>query len=264
MHKREVFKEMIHFEQFIAYGKSVLPKYEMKMQDPHISEFQILSLRYAFFRQKLHLLIARYSLGEDIGSLRMDFIKVIDSFIQCYQEERSEGMDFRRIDDYVRSLWMVSLSILFDVPDEEICRIIDVIDQNGKDAVFEKLVGLRLKRNSDITKLIHPNPYKYLYQAMVNKDDCTKNIVKFLQEYYKGMKRTYWYNTHLESDLQFFGYWCFELAAFVKCLHIDDLAFANNIFYPRDLVGRYFLRTWEDSELGVSDRALYNVLMKKS
>ena len=49
------------------------------------------------------------------------------------------------------------------------------------------------------------------------------------------MSGAYWHDSHLNKDTGYFGYWCFELAAFVKALGIPDDAFADNPFYPRDL-----------------------------
>ena len=49
-------------------------------------------------------------------------------------------------------------------------------------------------------------------------------------------------NSHLGRDAGLFGYRCFEFAAFLEALGIDN-SFAKNPFYPRDFVG---LRVWRD------------------
>ena len=59
---------------------------------------------------------------------------------------------------------------------------------------------------------------------------------RFLAVYYDGMQDAYWHNTHLSDDSGYFGYWCFELAAFVRELRINDATFADSAFFPRNLV----------------------------
>ena len=82
-----------------------------------------------------------------------------------------------------------------------------------------------------------PKPYQALLEAVnARGEQQIKLIQKFLSGYYAGMRKTYWYDSHLGENAGFFGYWCFELAAFVKALNIEDSAFSDNIFYPIDLV----------------------------
>jgi hypothetical protein len=50
------------------------------------------------------------------------------------------------------------------------------------------------------------------------------------------MTQVYWHDKHTIKGVGFFGYWCFEVAAFVRKLGINDEPFADNPYYPRDLV----------------------------
>ena len=43
---------------------------------------------------------------------------------------------------------MVSLSILLEAGNESLLCIVEFVNQDNKDVVFEKLVGLRLERDS--------------------------------------------------------------------------------------------------------------------
>jgi hypothetical protein len=52
---------------------------------------------------------------------------------------------------------------------------------------------------------------------------------------------TYWWDGHGIIDrggLAYSGYWCFEAAAVVKLLGIDDSSFRDNEYYPADLLPR--------------------------
>jgi hypothetical protein len=86
--------------------------------------------------------------------------------------------------------------------------------------------------------VVYPEPYGLLLQALdATGEERTQGIQKFLASFYDGMRGAYWHGSHASDDTGFFGYWCFELAAFVKAMAIDDSAFADNRYYPRDLVG---------------------------
>lgn len=256
MRKREVYKEAGYFKRFVAFSDKALHRYETKLQEPDLSREHMSTLRHGIFRERFHRLISRYSAGVSIDELKKDFPTTVEDFVEYYGK-RDETFDVADIDDYVRALWIVSLCILLDVDKANVSRVVNVMKQAGKDAILDKLVSLALEQGDATEGLAHPKPYKHLYQAIISEADRTDEIKIFLKEYYKSMRSTYWYNKHLKDDTIFFGYWCFELAAFVKCLDIDDRAFADNIFYPRDLTGRQLLRTWEDSEAGAADRALY-------
>ena len=56
------------------------------------------------------------------------------------------------------------------------------------------------------------------------------------KKWYKGMKDTYWYNSHKDDEDIHFGYWCFEGAALAKLLEIDDSGLKDSQYYPYDLV----------------------------
>lgn len=50
------------------------------------------------------------------------------------------------------------------------------------------------------------------------------------------MKLTYWYDSDKNKHETFFGYWCFESAAFIKILNLDDSIIEKQEYYPYDLV----------------------------
>ncbi len=154
---------------------------------------------------------------------------------------------------------------MLEANDETIHQLLNLIDQKGDDGLFDRLAALRTSEHSTTNQLRHPNPYLPLYESLDKEGEARKQSVdEFLKKYYQGMKATYWYDSHKKANGSFFGYWCFELAAFVKKINIDDASFADNIFYPRDLTGRKLLRTWEDSRFGEADRQTYKKLKAQS
>ncbi len=84
--------------------------------------------------------------------------------------------------------------------------------------------------------IIWPGTYGRLNRALDAKGQLRDKMINdFLKEYYQGMRNAYWYGTDKLDDGGYFGYWCFELAAFVRLLDISDDAFANNPYYPGNI-----------------------------
>ena len=139
---------------------------------------------------------------------------------------------------YIEVLWLISWAVLFDTEEPVIREILDMIGHEGEDLLFEKLVGTRIKGRKPATHLCFPKPYRYLYEAIcaAQPGEWNSKIGEFLKIYYPSMKSTYWYDSHLQPEGGFHGYWCFELAACVKAFHMDDRLFSDNMYYPKDLV----------------------------
>jgi hypothetical protein len=238
--KREVFKDQAYFDHYVEYrSQQRIPNYRAKADASDSDSRDRRRLYYAIFRETLHLLIARYSRGEDISALRESFPQVVDALADYQAEQGYEPFDFQNLDDYVRALWLISLAQLLDIEDGCIDRLLRLIDQDGQDTLFERLVALKMPGRSFDLMLIHPKPYALLYESLDAQGEKRDSLInKFLKQYYPSMESTYWHDTHLKDQAGFFGYWCFELAAFVKGLQIDDTAFADNQYYPCDLARR--------------------------
>jgi len=237
--KRSPYMDQEYFDTWVDYDEKAIQKFESTISDPSTSETQRRRLRYTISRRRLELLLSRYSRGEGIDILCRSFPRIVSSMEEYHSEERHEPIDFRALTNYVSSLWLVSLAILCDADAETMQRLLRVIDNEGRDELFERLVALRVPGRSVPNGLMHPNPYRPLLDAVNSTgDNREKNIREFLKIYYKGMKGTYWYDSHKKLDAGFFGYWCLELAALVKGLGIDDRSFSDNPFYPRDFAGK--------------------------
>ncbi len=263
MRKREAFGEPAYFDDYVAGATQSILLFEAKAKAPDTKPAHRRRLCYTIFREKLQLLIARYSRGEDNSVLQAMFPQVVAALTDYHSEDAYEPFDFQNLDDYVRALWLVSFAILFDAGDQCVNQLYLLINQEGQDALFDWLVALCVSGYSATSSLLYANPYAPLYSALDATDKERNRLIdQFLKQYYEGMRTTYWHNTHLKEQTGFFGYWCFELAAVVKMLQIDDSTFANNLFYPRDLTGRTLFRTWEDSEEGEADRREYRSIKK--
>jgi hypothetical protein len=235
--KRETFKDQHYFDEQVRYNAEMLEKFAEKIAHPDTQAAHREQLRHTVFRRQLEQLITRYSRGEPVEALQAAYPRVVDALAEYQQQAGRAAQDFQHFDAYVFALWIVSLAILLDVGDVELRRAVQELNNTGRDALYDRLVALRVPISDPAPTLIYPKPYEPLYEVLdAEREEQTRLIQKFLKQYYKGMKRTYWHDSHLGKDSGFFGYWCFELAVIAKELKIDDSEFSDNIFYPRDLV----------------------------
>lgn len=237
--QRDTFRDPAYWDGYVRSLEDSISKYEAALITSEVKPSYHYLARYTIFRERLKLLIARYSRGDEVRSLREQFPLIVDAFVVFRGEPHlpREQFTLRRMDDYVHALWLLSLSILLDASQHVAEQIVTALNSEGQDAVFDRLVDVRVPMQRLIDVLLYPRPYEYLHRAMDAHDgERDQLIALFLKRYYRGMRHTYWYGTDPMPNGGFFGYWCFELAAFVKALDIPDDSFADNVYYPRDLV----------------------------
>jgi hypothetical protein len=67
-------------------------------------------------------------------------------------------------------------------------------------------------------------------------------MTRFLTAWYPSMHKTYWHDCHKGPEGGgYFGYWCFEAAGAVRTCGLDDHAFRDNLYYPKDMAS-FFLQ----------------------
>ncbi len=186
--------------------------------------------------ERRQYLVAQYSAGVPIPIVAGTFQRVVADiarYVAIWDEQRS----LRVFDAYVETLWLVAWAILFDSSDTAFDQVLTMIETKHRDRLLDRLIALRRPDWPLSDTLLHARPYRKLLHAIeADGHEREVGIMQFLDHYYKGMRRAYWHDLHVVQPGNFFGYWCFELAAFVKVLRIPDQSFADNIYYPRDLV----------------------------
>jgi hypothetical protein len=195
-----------------------------------------LSLKLRVSIYAIELCITYYSSGIDIDFMRKSFQMAVDAR-QSYVEFRGQPPEFEEFNTYIHSLWLISLAYLLRIPGSQIDQLITLIGNHGRDALYDRLVSLCVPLSSKAQTLLYPRPYQPLFQATNAPPEVQVTLIqKFLQRYYQEMHLAYWHDQHRHPKSGFFGYWCFELAALVKALHIPDQTFANNLYYPGDMI----------------------------
>ncbi len=136
---RDTFRDMDYWKHFLAFNRQTLCEYEnaSRNQEPVVMQ----SLRFWAFRLRLHLLIAAYSSGADLNELKCQFPPLLDAFQAHRPDPVYEGDSLGRLELYVRHLWLVSLAVLLEVPQEQMARTADLAAEPGRDALLDRLVS---------------------------------------------------------------------------------------------------------------------------
>jgi hypothetical protein len=187
----------------------------------------------------LHLLIARYSAGDDIASLRPHAMRTFDTF-RTYRERfvADDKLLLWEPDAYQYVMWLLSLAVMLDLKEyvPQIASWISTKEDDGQDVLVRRLFerfGISMPGES----LVHERPYAALLQATeTTSADQQKAMTKYLKTWYSGMKNCYWHDRHKRLHAFFFGYWAFEAGLVTLLWNIDDSVYRDMPFYPKDMV----------------------------
>lgn len=212
-----------------------------------------MDLRRGLAQEGWQLLLARYTAGEPIESLRQYLDSVVSAYeayaplLRSYVEDISEPVfKFFNIDEYCQLMQMVGLCFLLHRRDL-LARVASLQDgedgQNGgADNLFEEFMshGLGAETRYESDWISAEQPYKSLSNALFSEsnDEALVQLDHFLKNWYKDLSGCGWHGTH-SSELQggYHGYWSFEAGAAVILLGIeDDSSLHKYLYYPRELV----------------------------
>jgi hypothetical protein len=237
MMQRETFKDADYWNRRVEQLAGSVARFEEALGRPALEPEHRSTLLDSANRSRLKLLIARYSRGDSVADVRAEFPGVASAFHRA-RRTVARSWNLRVLDNYVEGLWLLSLAVLFEAEQHTFHGLASDVNGAGHDALYDRLVASRQPGLVPTHALVHPKPYQPLFEAIAAPlEQQGARIATFLKQYYAGMKKTAWHDTHLAPDAGFFGYWCFELAALVKVHGIPDTELADNLYYPRDLVG---------------------------
>lgn len=245
---RDKLKDINYFEEYIKLNNRSILRGITMLQDDKVSDNKINSFKDDIFIKKLRGLIASYSLGDNIESLKQEYYSVLMYLRECWSGEIVKirnDRDQYLLEPHGRMLRMLSLGYLLDIADEDFQVLVDIIDRdNISDNLYEFIIKARFpdrkqKRPEeyDTEHSVILKVYDKLRKAIEqdNKEEASKLVKQFLD---KGFyhKHIGFYNAHKKNYNLYFGYWSFEAAAVVKIMELDDSCFIGHQYYPKDLV----------------------------
>lgn len=170
------------------------------------------------------------------------------------------------LEQYINCIWLLSFCYFFDAPKEDVRIIAEHIPFTGDDSLVDRLIAAS-DRGYPLTlenSYVFPEVSEPLMSALpmtLTREERDAHIFRFLDNYYPTLGRHHvtWHDSHKETDPEYCiytGYWVFELAALVADAGIDDSAFRDHPFYPKDLVDWKRARLREEEQRRVDARRL--------
>ena len=239
--KREPLLPKSHYDETLDFYENLLvdPEIDQILADPTKDEGHKKRLSWERTGTSLRILIARYSAGEDVASLRPYAVRMFE----LYRVHRERFATYNKLrlwepDAYQYTMWLLSLAVLLGLKEwvPTIATWISTDREDGRDVLVSRLFG-RLGVSLPGESPIHEKPYADLLRATETQGEAQqKAMADYLKRWYGGMKDCYWRDRHKRLNGFFFGYWAFEAGLVTLLWNIDDRSYRDMRFYPKDLV----------------------------
>jgi len=224
MKMRDTLKTKEYFDTFILEELEDIQMFEDSLEKGEIEKDRIDSIKDEILQIKVGIIIAKYSRGDSISTIKQEFEDMIDLFCESWDGEIYED-----------NLCFASLAYLLGLDDTLLNRIRNKLKESDTYDYLIDFVLLGFNDSQDNSNISFPRPYKQLLKSINGKDKNT--FKKYLRGWYKGCQESSWYDTHkIEDDNLYFGYWCFEAGAVAKRLGFEDDDIQNEQYYPYDMV----------------------------
>ena len=230
---RDVRKSKEYFDDYIKKEIETFNEFAEMLDDEDISESKLPLLKQMLFNDKLDVIIAKYSRGDDIEEIILDYNQLLEIWKDIC------GQEFVEV-EYEGSLWVISMAVLLNVEEDVLTEIkIKLKEKHINDWIINFLLEKDASKWSQIEdELLIPEKYQTLKKAICSSDKDL--LFHYLEkEWYQNCKAYGWYDSHKltrKSQQIYSGYWCFEAGAIVKLLKWDDSDFKEQQYYPYDLV----------------------------
>lgn len=196
----------------------------------------------------LENLILSYSTGMPISDILPLAKQTFAEFERHYCEYSDNGYKLKLWENngYQYALWLLGLAYLLGLDDyiPKVATWISPEKKHGNDplfaALFEQLGVSKVLPSADV--LLHPKGYGDLWEIIQHADAEQEKQAVLMQSYIrhwykKVIGKTVWkgYDEKDKGPI-YFGFWSFE-AGLVSVLYgLDDTAYREMTFYPKDLV----------------------------
>lgn len=218
-----------YFIDYIAEETARIQRFCMKLSRGEVKADRIFSVEQRVNSMKFGILIANYSLGTGLDSLKVDFDEILDEFPRFWTQTSS----------YINMVWMMSIAIMLDADNEKFCGLTALLDKYDRhDALLDffsdyKLHGVIALNNRNFSC---PVPYAELGKIIENDQGRPKLLKAYVEKkWYPGHKKFGICDVHKSKEKIYSGYWSFESGALAKILNIDDGGLKGSDYYPYDL-----------------------------
>jgi hypothetical protein len=166
---------------------------------------------------------------------------------RAHTDPRAWIFKWSNLNHYNWCFWLLGLALALEIPDDQWQRLVTLIDNEGEDALLDRLIASRQPGRTIGATLLHPKPYARLLNAIEAPKDKQATLLRdFVAHWYaelerKGNNELWWYiyGDPVKNPLEkgsYFGRWCIEAVAAVKAFGLDDSLCLGHEHYPGDLL----------------------------
>lgn len=222
---RDNIKDIEYFNGFINEDLARVEKFSNKLKNGEVKPERIVPVKAKIHDLKLGILIAKYSKGDELSLLEIEYLDLIEGWEDIWEPEY-----------YNKNLKMISLGVLFGADKLFSKKIKNMLEKsNINDWLFNFLLDSWAgEQISESKKMLFPNSFSTL-QKVVFHENKIEPLKKYLSDD--------WYNedcgcyeAHKSRQNIYYGYWSFEAGAIAKILNLDDSDLKDMPYYPHDLV----------------------------
>ena len=254
---RDKIKDKEYFEKFLTEKNELITSNENAILSGEVAESKVERVKFRNFGFRLESLVAKYSKGDSIESLKESFSEIIkrmpdesapiNTKVKKRVGKETVYLDQYMVEPYERMLRLLSLAYLLDVSDADFKTVFGVIDRdNIRDNLYEFIIKARFPDRIQAgeeeydSKSVILKVYKNLRETATENDlpEAAKHVGKFLKKDFYH-KNTGFYDFHKSKINLYYGYWSFESAAISAIKGVNDSNFRDNEYYPKDLVDYY-------------------------
>ncbi|KZE38936.1 hypothetical protein AV656_08535 [Bhargavaea cecembensis] len=179
-------------------------------------------------------LIAMYSAGRSLHEIRRALPPLIGLMEKIRGSDEEAVMDY---DYYLEVVWLLSIGIMLEIDKTSLSRVKQLALIYEEDALVNFLLNPR--DSGPKSTFLFGLPYKNLLPVISGIDPAQQvlSLKSYLEnDWYKGHRQAWWYETHHDDDIIYPGYWSFDSGAIVKILDLDDNSLKDVPYYPYDMV----------------------------
>jgi len=236
---RDSIKDKQYFENYLSKQSERADNFRSKLNSNEVKDDRLAAVRRKLFDLEFYSLIASYSSGESISVLKDTLSNVISTYNLSVIETIKSTKEINFIlDTYVDYLWLVSITYLIGEENDlqKLAATYELYEEH--DYLLDTLLG-SVRINREISQeLLFIDEYEEFKSILISPQNQATDKLKMWvnKTWFKLMETTSWHGEHNHKNNVYFGYWCFESAAFIKLLGLQKEEFKECKFFPYDLL----------------------------
>lgn len=255
--------DLEYWNKWVEYGDTRIREMQERVKEPAGDLSYRPQYLFNFAKEHWHQMLCRYSRGDSVEGLARYFPGLLsaweesnseDSHCRSPEELKEHRLWSNNLDHYIVCFWLVGLALSLEIPEDNWQRLVRLIDNEGEDALLDRVIAVRQPGRKIGDKLCYPKPYMRLLNAInASPEQQVELLASFVAAWYKELnhahgkslsndrtryQRPYWYayGDQNFSGGAYFGRWCIEAVAVVKAFGLDDRLCLGHEHYPGDLL----------------------------